>query len=1014
MQLESKPRGAGESRADGFPIVAVGASARGLDAVVELLGHVPRDTGMAFVIVLRPEGHETSSLTQVVARATRLPVLPIRWEAPIEPDHVYVIPANLGVTVAGRTFTLSTRPPDARASRLPVDRLFEALATEWRHQAIGVLLAGEGNDGGAGLGAIRRENGLTFAQDPRTTRLADMPGAAIEAGVVDRVLPIPAIGMELLRLGAHPFVRRPLVELSATASKAAELAFVLARLRALSGVDFGAYERAGVEQRVSRRMALRRGSTLAEYEALLRDDAVEAKALCRDLLDHAPSCFHDHATLDELRRGVFPELLKRRRDGGPIRIWAAGCGGGEEPYAIVMTLLECLDDAGAASVPVQLFGSDVSERAIAKARAGIYTADELRGVSEARLTRFFAPVDGGRYRIEPSVRGRCTFMRHDLTRDPPFSRVDLVSCRNVLVYFGAAVRERALSRFHYALNDPGFLVVGRDESVTHAAPLFGAPSAPSAPAGSAEAPGFDATGCVATRRPIKASSLAAAARLAMPSTRRSPTTREPPPAGETARGVHDEDDDAHRIAALTRELEATKECLRAVMWEQQRSHEGLGTVNEELLARNEELLALNDELERTRDAQATTNEELRALSEELRARNEHAEDVNRRKDLFLATLSHELRTPLTGLLLQTQLLRRGRLDAERVLRAAASIEKAAHAQARLIDDLLDVSRIVTGKLRLEFQSVALGSIVQAAVDTVEPAAERRKITIERQIDPALASVAGDPARLQQVVLNLLTNAIKFSPDGGLVRVLLDVSQGHGRIRVSDDGIGIAPGFLPDIFERFSQEDRGVTRTRGGLGLGLAIVRYIVEAHGGSVVAESAGVGTGSTFTVQLPLIPRPDELIGAVAVASTDGAGGRRLERLRVLVVEDDPGTRDALTEMLGNCGAEVRSVDSAEHAMTTFDEFAPDVLVSDVAMPDEDGYHLLARIRARGAEHGGDVPAIALTGLATRDDSQRAIAAGFQLHLAKPVDTDRLIAALSAIAKRAGHERRPAESTRN
>jgi two-component system CheB/CheR fusion protein len=481
-----------------------------------------------------------------------------------------------------------------------------------------------------------------------------------------------------------------------------------------------------------------------------------------------------------------------------------------------------------------------------------------------------------------------------------------------------------------------------------------------------------------------------------------PRAKAPTSAGEAqAEGADD-----GRIVALERELGASKDPLRSVAWESQRGHDGLHALNEELLVRNEELLGVNRELVLAKDAQAAANEELRTLTAELRARNEVVEDLNRRKDLFLATLSHELRTPLTSLLLQTQLLRRGRLDAERIRRAADGIERAAHAQARLIDDLLDVSRIVTGKLRLELQSVGLASIVQSAVETMEPTAEKRQIALDRQIDDTLPPVAGDPARLLQAVLNLLTNAIKFTPDGGRVRVQLDAWGELGRIRVSDTGIGIAAGFLPAIFERFSQEDRGVTRTRGGLGLGLAIVRYIVEAHGGGIVAESAGVGTGATFTVHLPLLEKSCALAPAVEVAvevaSAAATAGRALRDLRVLVVEDDPGTRDALTEMLRRCGAEVRSVDSAACAMRAFDELAPDVLVSDVAMPDEDGYHLLARIRARGAQHGGDIPALALTGLASQDDSRRALAAGFQLHLVKPVDADRLLAALSELVTRA------------
>ncbi len=1032
-RLEPNVHPATSARAPACPIVAIGAPAAGLPAVLELLGHVPRDSGMAFVVLVRPGAERSRHVAEVLAGATRLPVEPVRHNVLIEPDRVYVIPSRLGVGVRDGEFTLSSDPIDRRALRLPIDRFFEALAQERGGRALGVLLSGTGADGCAGLGAIRAENGVTFAQDPRTARLGSRdvspgasPDAAIEAGVVDRVLPIPALAMELLRLGRHPFVRQGRSDLGRCAD--AELDGVLARVRAVTGVDVGDVDRAGLRRRLARRMALLRVRDLAEYERLLLDDATEAEALFRDLLLHAPSFFGDRETREELERRVFPELLRRRRDGGAIRIWSAGCAGGEEPYALVTSLLEFLDRAGAADVMVQLFGSDVSDRAIAKARAGVYSDDELRGLGEAPRARYFRPLEGSGHRVRTSLRRRCTFVKHDVARDPPFSKLDLVLCRNVLGFFGAAQRRRALANLHFALRDPGFLVVGRGERVADGAALFdGHPDVGA---------GARAT-CLARRRTARASFLRAFVRPAAAALERARACEAEP--GEerasgarasredaileagpgcagvgvgagaeavadvtgAARAAYGEAPRAAAIVGLQRELEATKERLAAMTWEHRRAQDGLRALNEELLSRNEELLALNHDLGRAKDAQEATNEELRTLTEELWARNEVVEDVNRRKDLFLATLSHELRTPLTSLLLQTQLLRRGRQDAERVRRAADGIERAAHAQARLIDDLLDVSRIVTGKLRLDVQSVRLASIVQGAIETVEPTAERRQITLDRALDEALPPVAGDPARLQQAVLNLLTNSIKFSPDGARVRVELDEAGGQGRIRVTDGGIGIAADFLPDIFERFSQEERGVTRTRGGLGLGLAIVRYVVEAHGGAVVAESPGVGQGATFTLRLPLTSSPSAFAPLDGATAGQGATAGTLDDVRVLIVDDDLGTRDALAEMLGSCGAQVRSVDSAARAMRAFDELEPDVVVSDVAMPGEDGYHLLACIRARGAERGGDVPALALTGLATRDDSRRALAAGFQLHLAKPVDTERLVAALAELARR-------------
>jgi two-component system CheB/CheR fusion protein len=410
------------------------------------------------------------------------------------------------------------------------------------------------------------------------------------------------------------------------------------------------------------------------------------------------------------------------------------------------------------------------------------------------------------------------------------------------------------------------------------------------------------------------------------------------------------------------------------------------------------LLTLEDITERQR-AEA----ERAQLLQETALAKASAEDANRTKDLFLATLSHELRTPLTSLLLSAQFLRKGKMDEAKLRSTAASIERATKTQAQLIDDLLDISRIVTGKLKMELQAVDLASVVQAAVDTIRPAVEKKHLALQLQLDDSLPPVSGDPVRLQQVVANLLTNAIKFTPERGRISVTVDSAEGRGRIRVADTGGGIEPDFLPHVFNRFSQEERGQTRTHGGLGLGLGIVRYLVGAHGGTVHAESAGRGKGSTFTVSLPLMKKSDSRPGEKRGPLGPEVAGNVMG-VHILVVEDDPGTREALTEMLSLSGAEVRSAESAAKAMALFEQSTPELLVCDIAMPDEDGYSLLRRIRALGPEHGGDVPALALTALAGQEDRLRAFEAGFQVHVAKPVDTDRLVAVLTRLLKpRAG-----------
>ena len=394
------------------------------------------------------------------------------------------------------------------------------------------------------------------------------------------------------------------------------------------------------------------------------------------------------------------------------------------------------------------------------------------------------------------------------------------------------------------------------------------------------------------------------------------------------------------------------------------------------------------------------------VTESQQARGE-AENANRAKDLFLAVLGHELRTPLASLLLQAQLLRRGKaVDAPKLARVAEVIERATRMQMQLVDDLVDVSRIVAGKLKVDMGVVDLSAVVKAALDGVSGPVQRKSLDLDVVLDKTVGAVAGDAARLQQVVSNLLTNAIKFSADRGQVTITLAKVNGCAQINVSDTGAGIESGFLPHVFDRFSQADTSNTRMYGGLGLGLAIVRHLVEQHGGIIQAESPGPGKGATFTVTLPLmnVQRVAANGGAV-VFSAQLKNGRRDHRhvkdLRVLVVDDDVATQEALSEVLTEMGAEVKVALSAAEAMTVVAAFHPQLLLCDIAMPGEDGYAFIRRLRALGGDGVASIPALALTALATDDDRQRSLAAGFQMHLTKPVDIERLSEAVAELAAR-------------
>jgi PAS domain S-box-containing protein len=396
--------------------------------------------------------------------------------------------------------------------------------------------------------------------------------------------------------------------------------------------------------------------------------------------------------------------------------------------------------------------------------------------------------------------------------------------------------------------------------------------------------------------------------------------------------------------------------------------------------------------------------EQRKAEEGYRAAEREAKEANRIKDDFLATLSHELRTPLTAILGWSSMLAGGRIELEASAKAIQIIARNARHLAQLVDDVLDVSRIVSGSLRMAMAPLDLASVVEAALETIRPAAEAKSVELRVNLEGSDIVVAGDPARLQQVMWNLCSNAVKFTPSGGQVHVTLERRGSEAGIVVADTGRGIRPEFLPFVFDRFRQADSATTRNFGGLGLGLAIVRYLVELHGGSVHAESGGENLGATFTVTLPVRVRaphdrraPTERLSLPPVV----AGFRESQALHgvtVLIIDDDGDTRELLQAILCNAGAEAIVAASAKQAIEVFDRRRPALILSDIGMPGEDGYALIRRIRNRSPEEGGLTPAVALTAHARADDRSRSLRAGFQYHLAKPVAAADLLAVVLSL----------------
>jgi PAS domain S-box-containing protein len=398
-------------------------------------------------------------------------------------------------------------------------------------------------------------------------------------------------------------------------------------------------------------------------------------------------------------------------------------------------------------------------------------------------------------------------------------------------------------------------------------------------------------------------------------------------------------------------------------------------------------------------------ERAQILDRERAARLE-AEAANRLKDEFLATLSHELRTPLNAIVGWAAVLRGQTMDPD-LRRAVETIDRNARAQSQLIEDILDVSRIVTGKLTLRVVPLDLVTVVGAALESLRPSAEAKQIRLEVDLDPALPVLSGDPGRLQQVVWNLLSNSVKFTPARGLVGISATVQGDEVRLEVRDSGAGIDPAFLPHVFERFRQADASTTRAHGGLGLGLAIVRHLVELHGGTVEAESAGLGQGATFRVRLPVrpsAPRATALLPPVAAArETPGAPPVRLDGARILVVDDDLDTLALLVTILTESGARTFAASSAGAALETFLAVRPEVVISDIGLPGQDGFSLVAAIRDLPPEAGGSVPALALTAYARPEDRERALRSGFDVHLSKPIDPDGLLLAVARLVPRPG-----------
>jgi len=451
------------TRTTAFPIVGVGASAGGIEAFTQLLEHMPANTGMAFVLVQHLDPTHASQLTEILSRKTAMPIQEIHGDTPVEPNHVYVMPPSENLTIVGGILKTVPRP-NTGARNMPIDGFLQALAKDRQNMAFGMILSGTASDGTLGARAVKAEGGITFAQDPTSAKFDGMPRSAIASGAIDFVLSPKGIARQLVGLSAHSYLQHsPESAPDLVSADGRDLDRIFVRLHAATGIDFTFYKHNTIRRRIKRRMAVHGIEDLKDYSRLVEHDSAEANVLAQDFLVNVTSFFREPGAHQRMREIVFPALLEARSPDDPIRIWVPGCSTGEEVYSLAIALTEFIEEH-AVRPGIQIFATDLNETLIEKARAGVYLEGALSGVSSQRLERFFVKRNRV-YQVSQSIRDLCVFARQDVTRDPPFSKMDLISCCNLLIYLGTVLQKKALSTFHYALKPNGFLVLGSSESV---------------------------------------------------------------------------------------------------------------------------------------------------------------------------------------------------------------------------------------------------------------------------------------------------------------------------------------------------------------------------------------------------------------------------------------------------------------------------------------------------------------------------------------------------------------------
>ena len=1316
-------------------VVGIGASAGGLDPLVRFVENLPKDTGMAFVIVQHLSPDFKSLMDELLARHTPLPIHLVEDGMPVEADHIYLIPAKKEMIVSGGRLLLSERGRQQELT-LPIDVFFRSLAQDYGSRAVAIVLSGGGSDGSRGISHVHETGGLVLVQDLESAQFDSMPKAALETGIVDHTLRPEHMPRVLLERAAGSLVQANPVEPEAPRG----LDALYRVLETEFGLDFNHYKPSTVTRRIERRLGLAQAKSVDEYLTRLRSERDELDALYRDLLIGVTRFFRDPDAFALLERQILPALLSREPRNHPLRFWVAGCATGEEAYSLAIVLQELAATHGDRAI--KIFATDVHRGSLDQATLGIYGEDAIANVSADRLARYFMR-NGNTYQVVPELRQMVVFAQHNVISDAPFTRVDFISCRNLLIYLQPPAQQRVLSFFHFALSQSGVLFLGPSESLGPLADGFeiidkhwqlyrkgtevrtpldvrhrsGVAvntrlTVPSAVAPARHSLGqllsvYDALleetmppSLLLNERGELVHALGGAARFlrlrdgrqsldvldlvdadlkmiiaggmrrafaerapvvfngvrmkpddpvyrvtVRAITSRAPVERhavvsfeaqtsDPRKASPPAVQIDVDQVSQQQLAALEAELGTTKESLQAAIEQLEASNEELQASNEELQSSNEELQSTNEELQSVNEELYTVNAEYQrkiaelteltndmdnllastdigtifldgqlrirkftpqitetfgllphdvgrsietfahkmrhpGLLEDLRAvvtsghaverdltdpngksfflrllpyrakgvvdgvvltlidmtglktaedalfheryllnsllrtvpdaiyfrdargryircnhamasrlgvqeaadaigktafdmpeqdaamamhredeavlrmgqpqhyRLEHRTDKEgaeawdmvtrlplfdrgnatvgviaifrdvteqvrakakiddevRRRDQFLAMLSHELRNPLGAVVSATATLKAIGTQDNTHARSVDVLERQSRQMARLLDDLLDASRVTQNKIELRRRVVDLRSIASEAAEAVRPQVQARDLDLQLDLPPEPLWVHGDATRLQQIQMNLLGNAIKYTPRGGRV-ILSAARQGDSAIvKVGDNGAGIPSEMVNSVFDLFVQGKHTLDHSDGGLGVGLTLVRALVEMHGGTVHAHSDGDGKGSEFTVRLPMTSAPAEAQADESAAESTIPAGTT-----VVVVEDNADSLEMLCSMLKLAGATCHSTGDGRSALALIDKVSPDVVILDVGLPHLDGLQVARRIRSNPRHDG--VRLIALTGYGLASDRQATTEAGFDHHLVKPVQPSDLFRAIAGAGR--------------